>query len=169
MSTIRLRTAKFTMSRICILTATSLFALSSAAHAFAASAEFGPSNPLYAASTLPFQAPPFDKIKDTDYQPAIEAGMAQQLQEMKAIADNPAPPTFENTLVAMEKTGQLFTRAMMAFSGVTGANMNPGLEAAVCRTRHNYRERMGVASAAIFVNLAITCCCECSPQQVASQ
>ena len=116
------------MSRICILTATSLIALSSVAPALAAGAEFGPSNPFYAASTLPFQAPPFDKIKDTDYQPAIEAGMAQQLQEMKAIADNPAPPTFENTLVAMEKTGQLFTRVMMVFSGVTGANMNPVLQ-----------------------------------------
>jgi len=127
MSTIRLRTPKFT-SRICILTATSLIALSSVAPALAAGAEFGPSNPFYAASTLPFQAPPFDKIKDTDYQPAIEAGMAQQLQEMKAIADNPAPPTFENTLVAMEKTGQLFNRAMMVFSGVTGANMNPVLQ-----------------------------------------
>ena len=43
-------------------------------------ASFGPSNPFYAASTLPFQAPPFDKIKDSDYQPAIDAGMAQQTQ-----------------------------------------------------------------------------------------
>ena len=72
-------------------------------------AAFGPSNPFYAPSTLPFQAPPFDKIKDTDYQPAIEAGMAQQLEEIRAIADNPAPPTFDNTLVAMEKTGRSFS------------------------------------------------------------
>jgi peptidyl-dipeptidase Dcp len=114
---------------MCLLTAASAIALSSAvAPAFAAGAEFGPSNPFYAASTLPFQAPPFDKIKDSDYQPAIEAGMAQQLVEMKAIADNPAPPTFENTLVAMEKTGQLFSRVMMVFNGVTGANMDPELQ-----------------------------------------
>ena len=52
-------------------------------------AVFGPGNPFYAASTLPFQAPPFDKIKDSDYQPAIEAGMAEQLKEVQAIADNP--------------------------------------------------------------------------------
>ena len=90
--------------------------------------DFGPTNPFYAPSTLPFQAPPFDKIKDSDYQPAIEAGMAEQRQEMRAIADNPAPPTFENTLVAMEKTGQLFNRAMAAFNGVTGANLNPELQ-----------------------------------------
>ncbi|WP_263369163.1 peptidyl-dipeptidase Dcp [Edaphobacter dinghuensis] len=101
---------------------------SAVAPAFAAGAEFGPSNPFYAASTLPFQAPPFDKIKDSDYQPAIEAGMAQQLVEMKVIADNPAAPTFENTLVAMEKSGQLFDRVMMVFNGVTGANMDPELQ-----------------------------------------
>src|SRR5215471_12650939 len=68
-------------------------------------AQFGPSNPFYAASTLPLQAPPFDKIKDTDYQPAIEAGMAQQREEVRAIAENPDPPTFENTFVALEKSG----------------------------------------------------------------
>jgi peptidyl-dipeptidase Dcp len=98
----------------------------SASHA--AAADFGPSNPFYTPSTLPFQAPPFDKIKDTDYQPAIEAGMAQQLVEIQAIANNPAPPTFENTLVAMEKSGQLLSRVMRAFNGVTGANTNPTLQ-----------------------------------------
>ncbi|MDW5266267.1 MULTISPECIES: peptidyl-dipeptidase Dcp [Acidobacteriaceae] len=129
MNTIRPRKNKFLMPRMCLLTAASAIALSlGAAPAFAAGAEFGPSNPFYAASTLPFQAPPFDKIKDSDYQPAIEAGMAQQLVEMKALADNPAPPTFENTLVAMEKTGQLFDRVMMVFNGVTGANMDPELQ-----------------------------------------
>jgi peptidyl-dipeptidase Dcp len=90
--------------------------------------DFGPNNPFYAPSTLPFHAPPFDKIKDGAYQPAIEAGMAEQRQEMRAIADNPAPATFENTLVAMEKSGQLFNRVMAAFNGVTGANRNPALQ-----------------------------------------
>ena len=90
--------------------------------------EFGPGNPFYAPSTLPFQAPPFDKIKDADYQPAIDAGMAQQLKEIQAIADNPAAPTFENTIVAMEKTGGLFHRVMLVFNGVTGANLSPELQ-----------------------------------------
>ena len=90
--------------------------------------EFGPDNPFYSPSTLPFHAPPFDKIKDSDYQPAIEAGMAQQLREIEAIANNPAPPTFENTFVAMEKSGQLLQRVMEAFDGVTGANTNPTLQ-----------------------------------------
>jgi peptidyl-dipeptidase Dcp len=96
--------------------------------AVAADAAFGPSNPFYAPSTLPFQAPPFDKIKNSDYQPAIEAGMARQLQEVRAIADNPASPTFENTIVAMEKSGQLLNRVGAVFNGVTGANLNDELQ-----------------------------------------
>jgi peptidyl-dipeptidase Dcp len=96
--------------------------------AVAADNGFGPSNPFYAPSQLPFQAPPFDKIKNSDYQPALEAGMAQQREEVRAIADNPAPPTFENTIVALEKTGQLFTRVALVFNGVTGANLNDELQ-----------------------------------------
>jgi len=90
--------------------------------------DFGPSNPFYAPSPLPFQAPQFNKIKDSDYQPAIEAGMEQQRDEVRAIADNPAAPSFENTMVALEKSGQLFNRVMQVFNGVTGANLNPVLE-----------------------------------------
>jgi peptidyl-dipeptidase Dcp len=91
-------------------------------------AAFGPSNPFYAASTLPFGAPPFDKLKDEDYQPAIEAGMAQELAEIMRIANDPAAPTFENTLVAMERTGRLLARASAAFNGVSEANTNPVLQ-----------------------------------------
>ena len=98
--------------------------------ASAAAADFGASNPFYAPSTLPFGAPPFDKIKDGDYQPAIEAGMAQQLAEIDKIANNPAVPTFENTLVAMERSGRLLARASAAFNGVSQANTNPVLQKA---------------------------------------
>jgi peptidyl-dipeptidase Dcp len=93
-------------------------------------ADFGPSNPFYRVSSLPFHAPPFDKIKDQDYRPAIEAGMAEQLQETDKIAANSAAPTFENTLVAMERSGRLLARALAAFSAVTQANVNPTLQAA---------------------------------------
>ena len=91
-------------------------------------ASFGPDNPFYAASTLPYQAPPFDKIKDTDFEPALEAGMAEQLKEVEAIANNPAPPTFENTLVALERTGQLYERVQEVFDGLTQANTNATLD-----------------------------------------
>jgi peptidyl-dipeptidase Dcp len=107
-----------------------------------------PSNPFYAPSTLPFHAPSFDKIKDSDYQPAIEAGMAQELTEIQAIADNPAAPTFENTLVAMEKTGKLFQRALAAFRGVTGANTNPVLE----KVRTEEAPKLAAHRDAIYLN-----------------
>jgi len=96
--------------------------------ALAANGEFGPSNPFYAASSLPYQAPPFDKIKDSDYQPAIDAGMAEQRKEVRAIAGDSAPPTFDNTFVALEKSGQLFNRVMLVLNGVTGANLSPALQ-----------------------------------------
>jgi peptidyl-dipeptidase Dcp len=100
----------------------------SATPAVGAPLAFGPANPFYAPSSLPFQAPPFDKIQDSDYQPAIEAGMAEQLGEIRAIADNPEPPTFENTVVALEKSGRLLDRVNSVFDAVTGANTNPDLQ-----------------------------------------
>src|ERR1019366_5400583 len=94
----------------------------------ASSEKFGPDNPFFAPSSLPFQAPPFDKIKDGDYQPAMEAGMAEQRKEAQTIADNPAPPTFENTFAPLEKSGQLLQRVLAAFFAVTAANTNPELQ-----------------------------------------
>lgn len=86
------------------------------------------SNPFSRASTLPFQAPPFDKIKNEDYEPALREGIKQQLNEIKTIADNAAAPTFENTLVALEKSGALLRRVNNAFNAVTGANTNDTLQ-----------------------------------------
>ncbi len=93
-----------------------------------AAARFGPSNPFYRASALPFQAPPFNSIKDSDYQPALDAGMARHLREIRRIANNPAPPTFDNTLVAMEKSGQLYNRVLNVFNAVTQANTDSTLQ-----------------------------------------
>lgn len=95
----------------------------------AAAQQLGPSNPFYATSTLPFQAPLFDKIKDTDYQPAIEAGIAEQWQEIEAIANNPAPPDFANTILAYEKCGQLLRRVRSAMNAVGQADTTPTLQA----------------------------------------
>lgn len=86
------------------------------------------SNPFSQASTLPFQAPPFDKIKNEDYEPALREGIKQQLKEIEAIADNTAAPTFENTFVALEKSGALLRRVNNAFNAVTGANTNDTLQ-----------------------------------------
>ncbi|MGN2248765.1 peptidyl-dipeptidase Dcp [Frateuria sp. GZRe14] len=98
------------------------------ASAPAASASTAQANPFFAASTLPFQAPPFDKIHEGDYQPAIEEGMRQHLAEIEKIANNPEPATFDNTFVAMEKSGALLDRAMLAFDTVTGANTSDALQ-----------------------------------------
>ncbi|WP_339347599.1 M3 family metallopeptidase [uncultured Sphingomonas sp.] len=87
-------------------------------------------NPFATPSTLPFQAPPFDRIKDTDYLPAIKAGMAQQRAEIARIAADPAAPTFDNTIAALERSGRLLERANNAFDGVNGANTNDVLQKA---------------------------------------
>ena len=128
MTATRFSTAKIMLLFMSTLTATGAIVLGSLNPALAAAADFGPSNPFYAPSALPFQAPPFDRIKDEDFQPAIEAGMAQQQSEIRTIADNPEASTFDNTFVPMEKSGQLLRRVMAAFSGVTGANTNPTLQ-----------------------------------------
>jgi peptidyl-dipeptidase Dcp len=86
-------------------------------------------NPFLEPSTLPYQAPPFDRITDADYQPAIEAGMERQRARIDSIARQEAPPTFENTIVAMERTGQLLGRVMRAFNAVTSANTDSVLQA----------------------------------------
>ncbi len=81
-------------------------------------------------SALPFHAPDFTKIADIDYQPAIERGIAAQLAEIETIANNPEPASFENTLVAMQRSGRLLTRAYYPFSQLTSANTNDTLDAA---------------------------------------
>jgi peptidyl-dipeptidase Dcp len=86
------------------------------------------SNPFAKPSSLPFQAPRFDLIKDGDYQPAIEAGIAEQSAEIARIANNKAAPTFDNTIGAMERSGRLLDRATSAFFGVVQANTNPTLD-----------------------------------------
>ena len=117
-------------------------------YAVGVNAKFGPSNPFYAPSTLPFHAPPFDKIKDEDYQPAIEAGMAEELSEMQAIADNPAAPTFDNTLGCHGEDRAALQRARAAFCGVTGANTNPVLQ----KVRTEEAPRLAAHHDAIYLN-----------------
>ncbi|NVD71543.1 M3 family metallopeptidase [Duganella sp. BJB1802] len=86
-------------------------------------------NPLATASTLPFHYPAFDKIKDEHFQPAFVEGMRIQLKEIEAIANNKKPATFENTIVAMEKSGELLTRVQTTFGNLQGANTNDKLDA----------------------------------------
>ena len=85
-------------------------------------------NPFAKASTLPYQAPDFRVIKDADYIPAFEQGMKEHLAEIEAIANDPAAPTFDNTIVAMEKSGRMLDRTSQVFGALAQANTNDTLQ-----------------------------------------
>jgi len=82
-------------------------------------------NPLMQESTLPYHYPAFDKLKDEHFVPAIEAGMREQLKEIEPIANNSEEPTFDNTIVALERTGRLLDRAQRTFSNLNACDTNP--------------------------------------------
>jgi len=81
-------------------------------------------NPLLAPSTLPYQLPDFAELLDEHYGPAIEQGMAEQLREVQAITRRRDMPTFENTMVPLESSGQLLTRALRVFYNKASADSN---------------------------------------------
>jgi peptidyl-dipeptidase Dcp len=82
-------------------------------------------NPFLTESALPFHLPPFDRIKDEHFVPATETGMQEQLEEVDAIAANAEKPTFDNTVVALERTGRLLDRTQRTFSNLNAADTNP--------------------------------------------
>jgi peptidyl-dipeptidase Dcp len=85
-------------------------------------------NPLLVESSLPLHYPRFDLIKNKDFAPAYAQGMAEHLKEIDAIANNQDKPSFDNTIIAMEKSGQLFMRVNTIFSNLNSANTNPDME-----------------------------------------
>lgn len=105
-------------------------------------------NPLLTKSGLFLQAPPFDKIKDSDFTPAFDKGMAEQIGEVGKIADDPDKPTFKNTLVALEKTGQTLTRVQNSFDILTSANTNPELQ----KIQEAMAPKLAAHSDAIYLN-----------------
>ncbi|KRG84865.1 MULTISPECIES: M3 family metallopeptidase [Stenotrophomonas] len=105
-------------------------------------------NPFFAESPLPLHYPQFDKIKDADFAPAFDAGMKQQLDEVEAIANNPAPPTFDNTLIALEKSGAILDRATTVFFSLIGADTNDARK----QLQADYSARFAAHSDAINLN-----------------
>jgi peptidyl-dipeptidase Dcp len=87
-------------------------------------------NPLLAPSNLPYDAPPFDRIKDADYAPAIASAMRDHQAEIDRIANDPAPASFDNTIVAMERSGATLARVAQIFREITQSNTDPALDAA---------------------------------------
>ncbi len=105
-------------------------------------------NPFMEASTLPFQAPDFTKIKDSDFEPALMEGIKEQLEEINKVANNEDEPTFENTLVELEKSGQLLTRVDYVFEMLSGANTDTVLQA----LQEKIAPKMAAQHDAIFLN-----------------
>ena len=109
---------------------------------------FTRANPFSQPSGLPFDAPRFDRIRDEDYAPAIEEGMRRHIEEVDAIADQTTAPTFDNTIVALERSGELLTRVLKTFGGVTSANTNDTLQA----VETDVSPKLAAHSDAIFLN-----------------
>ncbi len=95
----------------------------------APSAALDAANPFAKPSTLQYGYPAFDKIKNEHFAPAFAEGMRQHAAEVEAIANNKAAPTFENTIVAMERSGQLLTRVQAVFQTLIGSYTNDQLQA----------------------------------------
>jgi peptidyl-dipeptidase Dcp len=105
-------------------------------------------NPFDAPSTLPFQAPDFARIKDADFAPAFTEAMRRQADEVAKIADNPDAPTFDNTFVALEKSGQMLARVNMAFNALTSANTDDALQ----KTQEDVAPLLAAHADAIYLN-----------------
>lgn len=110
--------------------------------------EMKESNSLLIESSLDFHAPAFDKIKNSDYAPAFSEGIQIQLAEISKIADNKSEATFENSLVALEKSGRLLKRVSLVFGLLTSANTNPELQ----KLQEDIAPKLSAVNDAIYLN-----------------
>ncbi|HEV2286256.1 MAG TPA: M3 family metallopeptidase [Steroidobacteraceae bacterium] len=108
-------------------------------------------NPFAHPSPLPFEFPQFDKIKDSDYLPAYQAGMRAQLKEVEAIAHNSEPATFENTIVALERSGRLLDRVDTVFSNLNSCNTDDAMQ----KVDTEMAPKLAAHQDAIFLNAAL--------------
>jgi peptidyl-dipeptidase Dcp len=107
-----------------------------------------PANPFFAESPLPLHYPQFDRIKDSDFPPAFDAGMAGQLKEVDVIANNPKAATFDNTILALERSGRVLDRATTVFFNLVGADTNDERN----RLRNEYSTKFAAHDDAINLN-----------------
>jgi peptidyl-dipeptidase Dcp len=135
-------------NRIAPLLLATLIAATSPTSPAAEPEDLPATNPFAAPSPLPLHYPQFDRIRDGDFAPAFDAGMAEQLEEVQAIADNPQPATFDNTLVALERSGQLLDRTTTVFFNLVAADTNDARD----KLRSDYAPRFAAHSDAIQLN-----------------
>jgi peptidyl-dipeptidase Dcp len=121
------------------------------AHTAIAAPVLDASNPFAKPSSLPLNYPAFDKIKNEHFLPAYAAGMAEHLREIDAIASNKAAPTFDNTIVAMERAGEMLSRVSSVFSNLQTANTNDALDA----VDREMSPKLAAHNDAIYLNPAL--------------
>jgi peptidyl-dipeptidase Dcp len=105
-------------------------------------------NPLFSPSPLPLQYPPFDQVRDEHFGPALDKGMAEQLAEIQAIADSPEAPTFDNTIVAWERSGRLLGRTTTLLFSLLGADANPARQ----QLQTDYAAKLAAQRDAVLLN-----------------
>ncbi len=105
-------------------------------------------NPLLVPSPLPFHYPQFDKVRDEHFAPALDQGMAEQLAEVKAIAESPDAPTFDNTILALERSGRLLSRATTLLFSLIGADVNPARQ----QVQTDYAARLAAQRDAVLLD-----------------
>jgi len=105
-------------------------------------------NPFFEPSPLSYEYPPFDRIRDEHYLPAFEAGMAAQTAEIEAIVAADEPPSFDNTLLALERSGQLLARVSTVFFSMSGAHTNDEIK----RIEAEIAPRLSAHSDSILLN-----------------
>ena len=110
-----------------------------------------PENPFFTESPLPYHLPPFDRITDSDYMPAFERGMSDQLKEVETIASNPEKPTFDNTVVAMERSGRLLGRVSSVFFNLKDANTDDEMK----KIESAVAPELSAHNDAIYLNAAL--------------
>lgn len=108
-------------------------------------------NPFMKKSSLQYQAPEFDKIKDEHFKPAFDFGLKQNISEIEKIANNTETPTFQNTVLALEKSGEVLKRAQIVFYNLTGSNTNPTLQ----KIEEEYAPIFAAHSDKIYLNSKI--------------
>ena len=110
-----------------------------------------PENPLLAPWDTPFGLPPFDRISDDDFEPAVDAALAEARKAVSAIADNPDPPTFENTIDALELADETLGRILSAFYNLAGTDSNEKREA----LQRSFSPKLSAYSSEITMNEAL--------------
>src|SRR5690606_34612890 len=109
------------------------------------------SNPLFVESPLALQYPQFDKLKDEHFAPAFDAGMAEELKEIDAITAVTEPANFENTIIALEKSGKLLSNARRIFGNLNGTDINDARK----QVNNDYAPKFAAHRDAIMLNPAL--------------